>query len=600
MSSYIALYRKWRPAVFEDVVGQEHITDVLRGEIIRGSVSHAYLFCGSRGTGKTTCAKILAKAVSCEHPVDGDPCGECENCKRAAESFDISEIDAASNNGVDNIRELREEVLYPPSELKRRVYIIDEVHMLSTGAFNALLKTLEEPPEHAMFILATTELNKIPATILSRCKRFDFHRITPDNIAKRLKFICENENIPMTDGAIMLISRLAGGAMRDALSMLELFVGKTETVTEEMCAKAMGVVGRGPVMKLLSCVADNDCAGALSVISEAFDGSKDMGVLLSECADAVRDMLMIKYTKNPERFVEGSGDVLEKLAECAKKFTKERLIYSTEILDDAQSRFTRTGFSGRAVLETCVIKLCDVRLWTLPESLNTRISELEDKIASGNIVVSSGDSNVQSKTASKTIFADEEDTKPEAPVYETDTEHTDAPPIYDDDMPPFDMDIENAMPVRDVPSPISDAGDAFIPDLPDNTAVPDNVASVPANEGSIKADAAEVKESPVKTSAAPKATESSNKVREPLSAFADIMEDIKEKNKLFGSLLSNATAYREGNDAVVISVPSFTSTMLKNDAKKVDALEASVKKYVGDVSVKIEILGAKKEEEWEL
>ena len=357
MSSYIALYRKWRPAVFEDVIGQEHITDVLRGEIIRGSVSHAYLFCGSRGTGKTTCAKILAKAVSCEHPVDGDPCGECENCKRAAESFDISEIDAASNNGVDNIRELREEVLYPPSELKRRVYIIDEVHMLSTGAFNALLKTLEEPPEHAMFILATTELNKIPATILSRCKRFDFHRITPDNIAKRLKFICLQENIPMTDGAIMLIARLAGGAMRDALSMLELFVGKKETVTEEMCAASMGVVGRGPVMKLLSCVADNDCTGALTVISEAYNGSKDMGVLLSECADAVRDMLMVKYTKNPERFVEGSSDVLDTLSECAKKFTKERLIYSTEILDEAQSRFSRTGFSGRSVLDTCIIRL---------------------------------------------------------------------------------------------------------------------------------------------------------------------------------------------------------------------------------------------------
>ncbi len=599
MSSYIALYRKWRPAVFEDVVGQEHITDVLRGEIIRGSVSHAYLFCGSRGTGKTTCAKILAKAVSCEHPVDGDPCGECENCKRAAESFDISEIDAASNNGVDNIRELREEVLYPPSELKRRVYIIDEVHMLSTGAFNALLKTLEEPPEHAMFILATTELNKIPATILSRCKRFDFHRITPDNIAKRLKFICESESIPMTDGAIMLISRLAGGAMRDALSMLELFVGRAETVTEEVCAASLGVVGRGPVMKLLSYVADNDCAGALSVISEAFDASKDMGVLLSECADAIRDMLMIKYTKNPEKFVEGSRDVVEKLAECAKKFTKERLIYSTEILDDALARFTRTGFSGRAVLETCVIRLCDVKLWTLPESLNTRISELEEKIASGNIVVSATVSNVPARTVSKTVFAEEESDAVEVPVYDIDNEYPDAPPESDADMPPFDFDPYDTMPIKnDTPA---SSGDAIIPDLPDNTSVPEESAvPSPVNGGTTAGNY----ESKVITNVAGNVTSKTAKVtqkkREPLSAFADIMEDIREKNKLLGSLMSNASAYSEGSDTVVISVPSFASTMLKNDTKKVEALENCVKKYVGNVSVKIEIMGTKNEEEWEL
>ena len=584
MSSYIALYRKWRPQVFADVVGQEHITDVLRGEIIRGSVSHAYLFTGSRGTGKTTCAKILAKAVSCEHPVEGDPCGECENCKKALESFDISEIDAASNNGVDNIRELREEVMYPPSELKRRVYIIDEVHMLSTGAFNALLKTLEEPPEHAMFILATTELNKIPATILSRCKRFDFHRITPENIAKRLKFICDKEQIPMTDGAVMLISRLAGGAMRDALSMLELFVGKTEQVTEEMCAASLGVVGRGPVLKLLSCVADNDCAGALSVIADAFDGSKDMGVLLSECADAVRDMLMIKYTSNPGKFVEGSDDVLNTLAECAKKFTKERLIYSTEILDDAQSRFTKTGFSGRAVLETCIIKLCDIKLWTLPESLNTRISELEDKLAGGNVVISQAPASAPKSLAKSEKIAD----TPPAKVYETDTEHTDAPPEITEDIPPFDFDISEAVPIENAPA---QSESAMIPDLPDNTSVPEETDSVA--DKNVQAPSATPKQSP-------DTSKSAGAVSKPLAAFSDIMEEIKEKNKILGSLLTEAKAYSVGTDTVVISVPVFASTMLKNDTKKVDTVENVVKKYVGDVKVKFDILGSKKEEEWEL
>ncbi|MBR5307840.1 MAG: DNA polymerase III subunit gamma/tau [Clostridia bacterium] len=588
MSSYIALYRKWRPQVFEDVVGQEHITDVLRGEIIRGSVSHAYLFCGSRGTGKTTCAKILARAVSCENPKDGDPCGECENCKKALESFDIAEIDAASNNGVDNIRELREEVLYPPSELKRRVYIIDEVHMLSTGAFNALLKTLEEPPEHAMFILATTELNKIPATILSRCKRFDFHRITPDNIAKRLKTICEAENIPMSDGAVMLIARLAGGAMRDALSMLELFVGKTETVTEEMCAKAMGVVGRGPVMKLLSCVADNDCAGALSVISEAFDGSKDMGVLLSECADAVRDMLMIKYTSNPEKFVEGSADVLASLTECAKKFTRERLIYSTEILDDAQGRITKTGFSGRAVLETCVIRLCDVKLWTLPESLNTRIAQLEDKIASGNIVVSAGAPSAQPVKEAPAPKPAAEPSKAPAPTYAVDNEHTDIPPEIPDDIPPFDFDMENAVPVKEAKA---NPDDGLIPDLPENKAVPEEASS------DITADSA-VENAP--PAPAPKPSSDGGAGREALSAYPDILEDIKEKNKLLSSLLTESRAYRIGNDTVVVALPSFASVMVKNDARKMESLESCIKKYVGDVNVKLEILGTKKDEEWSL
>lgn len=581
MSSYIALYRKWRPAVFEDVIGQEHITDVLRGEISRGSVSHAYLFCGSRGTGKTTCAKILAKAVSCENPIGGDPCGVCENCKRANGSFDISEIDAASNNGVDNIRELREEVLYPPSELKRRVYIIDEVHMLSTGAFNALLKTLEEPPEHAMFILATTELNKIPATILSRCKRFDFHRITPDNIAKRLGYICGKENIPMTEDAIKLISRLAGGAMRDALSMLELFVGKTEEITEEACAAALGVVGRGPVMKLVSAIADNDCTGALSVIAEAYNGSKDMGVLLSECADTMRDILMMKYTKTPGQFVEGSEDVLAQLSECAKKFTRERLIYSTEIIDEAQSRMARTSFSRRAILETCVIRLCDVRLWTLPEALNTRISELEDRISSGDFVVTS----TPTVKATEVIRDKQRNDSTDALGLAIDNEHTDAPP--EDygyvDMPPFDTE-----PVRATPESkkITPPATSLIPDIPD---LPSK-GEVPVSEAA--------QQSPKKSS--PATVSDSSEVSEPLSAMPEILEEIRAKDKICGSLLAGTKGYRQGDRRVVITVSGFAYNMLKNDEKKMSLVIASAKKMLGEVEVRVAPEGKKVEDEWEL
>ncbi len=578
MSSYIALYRKWRPSVFADVIGQEHITDVLRGEIIRGSVSHAYLFCGSRGTGKTTCAKILAKAVSCLSPVDGDPCGECENCKHAAASFDISEIDAASNNGVDNIRELREEVLYPPTEMKRRVYIIDEVHMLSTGAFNALLKTLEEPPEHAMFILATTELNKIPATILSRCKRFDFHRITPDNIAKRLKLICEHEEINMTDEALMLIARLAGGAMRDALSMLELFVGKKELIDEDTLAKSLGVVGRGPVMKLLSAVARNDCSEALSVIREAYDGSKDMGVLLSECADAMRDMLMIKYTSCPEKFVEGSSDVLAALTECAKLFSKERLIYSTEILDDAQGRMAKTSFSRRAILETCVLRLCDLKLWTLPESLNTRIAELEAKIASGNFTVSAAPASVAptKATSPETSASKPESVKahgtPELPV---DTDHLEAPPENPDETPPFEPDSAFASEQAPETMPHSEPPHKDIE-------APDFTGEASASE--------------------PSADSMKDSLRDaaPLSALPEIVDEARVRDKLLGSLLAEVKGYVIGNKRAVICLPSFANTMIHNDAKKLDILVSTTRKYLGDVEVAIVEQGKETVTEWDL
>ena len=579
MSSYIALYRKWRPSVFADVIGQEHITDVLRGEIIRGSVSHAYLFCGSRGTGKTTCAKILAKAVSCLSPVDGDPCGECENCKHAAGSFDISEIDAASNNGVDNIRELREEVLYPPTEMKRRVYIIDEVHMLSTGAFNALLKTLEEPPEHAMFILATTELNKIPATILSRCKRFDFHRITPDNIAKRLKLICEHEEINMTDEAIMLIARLAGGAMRDALSMLELFVGKKELIDEESLSKSLGVVGRGPVMKLLSAVAKNDCAEALSVIREAYDGSKDMGVLLSECADAMRDMLMIKYTSSPEKFVEGSSDVLATLTECAKLFTKERLIYSTEILDDAQGRMAKTSFSRRAILETCILRLCDLKLWTLPESLNTRIAELEAKISSGKIAVSAAPASAlptqpmnSEATSTPKSAVERHPTVPELPV---DTDHLEAPPENPDGMPPFEPDV----PFGNEQAPV--ASTQSEPSQKDTDSPAD------ANEASSS-------EPPAASTA------DSLKNASPMSALPEIVDEARVRDAILGSLLAEVKGYVIGDKRAVFCLPSFANTMIHNDAKKFDILVSTTRKYLGDVEVAVVERGKETVTEWDL
>ncbi|MBQ8758730.1 MAG: DNA polymerase III subunit gamma/tau, partial [Clostridia bacterium] len=307
MSEYMALYRKYRPAVFSDVVGQDHITRVLRSEVMQDSVSHAYLFCGSRGTGKTTGAKILAKAANCLQPIDGDPCGVCERCRAFETTFDIVELDAASHNGVDNIRELQDKISFLPIEMKSRVYIIEEVHMLSPCAFNALLKTLEEPPSHVMFILATTESHKIPATILSRCKHFDFHRINTDDITKRLEYVSEKEGIEIERDALKLISLLATGAMRDALSMLELFVGG-KGITREIAEKSLGVVGNEIVLKLLRFIADRNAAGALETIADSYNSSKDPAVLCSELGNMLRNLLIMKCA---------SGSVSSLIDECA-------------------------------------------------------------------------------------------------------------------------------------------------------------------------------------------------------------------------------------------------------------------------------------------
>ena len=275
---YQVLYRKYRPKVFSDVYGQDHVTSTLKNEIENGRVSHAYLFTDSRGTGKTTCAKILAKAVNCEHNVNGEPCNECEVCKGLDNGsiYDVVEIDAASNNGVDNIRELRDDTNYAPTRGKYRVYIIDEVHMLSTGAFNALLKTLEEPPSHVIFILATTEVHKLPATILSRCQRFDFKRIQPETMAKRLNQVAEAEGITLESDAALLIARIADGALRDGLSILDQCAGRGSVVNAQLVSEVAGLAGKEAIYKLSSCISSKDSSSAMSIISELYQNSYDM------------------------------------------------------------------------------------------------------------------------------------------------------------------------------------------------------------------------------------------------------------------------------------------------------------------------------------
>ncbi len=385
---YQVLYRKYRPKVFSDVYGQEHVTKTLLNEIKENRVSHAYLFTGSRGTGKTTCAKILAKAVNCENSQDGEPCGECEVCRGidSGSLFDVVEIDAASNNSVNDIRDLREEVNYTPTRCKYRVYIIDEVHMLSPGAFNALLKTLEEPPAHVIFILATTEVHKLPATILSRCQRFDFKRIKPEIMSLRLKEVADKEGISIDDDAAMLISRIADGGLRDGLSILDQCAGKSKKVTASVVSDAAGLAGREALYDLSDAVFSKNSAKALDTIASLYNGSYDMERLCSEMISHFRNFLIVKTVKNNRELIVCTDDEFDIIKDNASKFTLESIIYSLDLMQNTLA-VIKNGANARIEMEMTFVKLCNPLLESSNDSLLERISALELAVKTGNISV---------------------------------------------------------------------------------------------------------------------------------------------------------------------------------------------------------------------
>ena len=377
-----ALYRKWRPSTFEEVVGQEHITSVLKYEIEQGSFSHAYLFCGSRGTGKTTCAKILAKAVNCESPVNGSPCGKCRSCRNieSGAATDVLEMDAASNNGVDNIRDIRDEVVYTPSEMKYRVYIVDEVHMLSVSAFNTLLKTLEEPPEHFIFILATTELQKLPATIISRCQRFDFRRITIPVLTERLMKISKAEGFNTDEDAARLIAKLAQGGMRDAISLLDLCSGTNKDITVPVVEECSGITGRGTMIQTVRAIAKKNYELLFDTVAEVISSSKDLAVFWQDLISVYRDLLVIKTTSNSKKYLDLTDAEVEELAELSSLFTKETLLSHSKMLDSSYFTMQRGGASKRMIAEMALVRMCDESLDTSSEAILSRVSKLEDQI----------------------------------------------------------------------------------------------------------------------------------------------------------------------------------------------------------------------------
>lgn len=386
---YLALYRKYRPKTFEDVVSQPHITTTLKNEIMTGKTAHAYLFTGSRGTGKTTCAKILSMAVNCEHPVDGNPCMECEACRNIDQgaTLDVVEIDAASNNGVDDVRQLREEAVYSPSQCKYRVYIIDEAHMLSAGAFNALLKIMEEPPPHVKFILATTEVHKVPVTILSRCQRFDFHRIRTEDMEARLLWIAGKEPFTLSPDAASLIAKLADGGMRDALALLDQCASFSSEITEETVVQVAGVAGNDDLFALTDCIIKEDASDALCVIDKLYRAAKDLQVLLNELCSHFRDMMLIQTMKNPSRMLSLIPEEERRTREQANALPLSSVLSALSEMRDTLDKMGRSA-DKRLLIELCMIKLCTPSLRIEQADLISRMERLENRLKNGNVSVS--------------------------------------------------------------------------------------------------------------------------------------------------------------------------------------------------------------------
>ena len=378
---YQALYRKYRPTLFSDVVGQDHITNTITGSLGAGKISHAYLFTGTRGTGKTTCAKILAQAVCCQNLKNGEPCGECEACKLISEGnvTDILEIDAASNNSVNDIRDLKEQVSFLPTSLKYRVYIIDEVHMLSIQAFNALLKTLEEPPAHVVFILATTEVHKLPATILSRCQRFDFKRLEPEVMIERMMYIANKEGFTLTEEAALMIASLADGGMRDALSILDQCSVGGQNVDSEVIKDVCGIAGNERIFSLAQAINNNDAATAISEIDTLYRNSVDMKKLLFELVGCFRNLMMIKTVENPKGLIVCSKAEFNKLKDLAENFTLSRIIDSLTTLQETAESITSTA--ARSDVELVIVRLCSPELGSSVAGLKLRIEQLEKAVS---------------------------------------------------------------------------------------------------------------------------------------------------------------------------------------------------------------------------
>ena len=496
---YQALYRKYRPKTFDDVVGQEHITETLKKQVETGRLSHAYLFIGTRGTGKTTCAKILAKAVNCEHPVNGNPCNQCAACRGIDDGsvLDVVELDAASNNGVDNVRALRDEAVFSPASVRKRVYIVDEVHMLSNSAFNALLKILEEPPEHLMFILATTELHKVPATILSRCQRHSFKRIPVDTITARLNFVAQQEHLNLQPDAAALLARMADGGMRDALTLLDQCCGN-ECISTDAVISAIGLAGNLRTAQLLRSVAAGDTAGALEQVRDLWQDGKDPSALLDELSMLQRDLLMQAVAPRGGReLLSGAYDPVT-LDELSGAFSSAQLLANLQSIQQTLGAMASQP-NPRIAAELCLIRLCRPELCDDVPTLCARMDKLEQAVYSGAIPAPRASAPApKAMPEPKPVFDDVPPWEPPAPPVSAPKAKPEPKPVFDD-VPPWEPpappvsapkakpepkpvfdDVPPWEPPETVPAPIPEPTPEPVPE-PEPEPIPEPV-SAPAPE----------------------------------------------------------------------------------------------------------------------
>ena len=462
---YQALYRKWRPKTFSDVVGQEHVTETLQRQVAEGRLSHAYLFTGTRGTGKTTCAKILAKAVNCEHPENGNPCNKCQSCLgiESGGFLDVMELDAASNNGVDHVRALRDEAIYSPAQVKKRVYIIDEVHMLSIAAFNALLKILEEPPEHLMFILATTELHKVPATILSRCQRFAFRRILPREIVGRLNYIAEQEGIDLRPDGAELLAHIADGALRDALSLLDQCAAAGGTIDSAAVLDALGLAGNLQTAQLMDCVLRRDTKAALLLLHRLYGSGKDVGAVLGELSALARDLLISKTAPEGGAALLTGGYDGQTMDGLLRQADSARLIAICTTLQRTAADMN-VSVNRRTDAELCLLKLCDETLSGDLSAINARLARLEQQMTAGvryaaaestaQVVPAPAEKPAPARAAAKPTAVEDE-----APPPWEDSVPAPADESFDDAPPPYGEPAEPERPQSATPAPAPQAAE---------------------------------------------------------------------------------------------------------------------------------------------
>ena len=525
---YRVLYRKWRPQTFDDVSGQEHITTTLKNEVVAGRLNHAYLFTGSRGTGKTTCAKILAKAVNCLDIHNGNPCGECEICRGIDDGsiLDVVEMDAASNRNIDDIRQIIDEVQFKPAKCKYRVYIIDEVHMLTTQAFNALLKTLEEPPEHVIFILATTEVHKLPQTILSRCQKFEFHRITPRAIADRLLFVAQQEDVTLSDSAAMLIASVADGALRDGLSLLDRCIAISSDIDEEVVRNAAGLVRKTYLYELAACVINKNTAKSLEIIDRLYGESKDMARLCDELIAHFRALMLIKSVRNPRDILVMSEDEFEEAQTQSDYLSLADIVYYMDVLSRAYQRMGK-GTGDRTELEMAMVKLASSELDGTTEALTQRISALEKAVKYK--------ATVDYITASETVGEKLRNSPSEA------SEKSDA--VTENK---FTFNEQKAEPV-----PYSAETDSLIePEKPKAPVA--KPAPVPASN-------------PART---PANLDEIYKNAKPFPEWVDVVSNMKPVSRAIAAAFSGSTAYVSGSYLLIDTSNEMAFELLKNGTRR--------------------------------